>query len=133
MKRTALTSMTVILYLCLPVLLCCLPGCKKVDLTGRWKLTLKWDERSVFSGPPPAPTVVIIRLEKGVIFHGDEVVGSYQSKSAGRVKLKLKKRTIILHGALDAKEIITGDISYYPASEIYGTFECHRFNDSNSS
>ena len=100
--------------------------CGKADLNGRWKLTLNWDERSVYEGKPPPPNILDLVFKDGKIFEDKKQVGSYVVKSSKRVKVRPAKMKIICYGTLTDNDHMHGDISYYPASEIYGTWTAER-------
>jgi hypothetical protein len=101
-------------------------ACKKADLNGRWQLTLNWDERSVFEGKPPPPNVLKLEFTDGKIYEEKIEVGSYVLKSSGRVKIRPAKMKIICYGNISDENHMSGDISYYPSSEIYGTWTAER-------
>jgi hypothetical protein len=100
-------------------------ACSETDLTGTWKLTLKWDKRAVFQGEPPPPNIFQIDFKEGKLFMDNKEIGDYRMKRS-RVKLKITKMKIICYGEFTEKNHLEGEISYYPASEIYGTWTAER-------
>lgn len=107
-------------------------GCDKTDLTGKWELTLNWDERSVFEGKPPPPTVLELELKEGNVFSGKEAVGDYAHRAGKRVRIRPGRLKIICYGKIIDADFMGGDISYYPSSEIYGTWTAKRLDISGS-
>lgn len=116
----------IILFLALAVMVA-ITACSKPDVSGRWKVTLKWDKRAVFQGEPPPPTILQLHLKEGLIYHDEKEVGNYKVKG-DRLKLKIRKMKIICYGDLEKESRCRGDISYYPAGEIYGTWTGKRYH-----
>jgi hypothetical protein len=101
-------------------------GCGKLDVSGKWKITLKWDKRAVYEGEPPPPTIFRLHLKDGIVYHKKKQVGDYSVRRK-RLILKITKMKIICYGDLAEENYCEGDISYYPASEIYGTWTGERY------
>lgn len=116
----------IIISLCLCALLVLSSGCGKVDLNGNWELTLKWDERAVFEGEPPPPNILRFEFRDGKLYKGKEEVGMYDQRGGSRIKIRPTNMKIILYGHIIEKNHMEGDISYYPASAIYGTWTAER-------
>lgn len=106
-------------------------GCGKTDLTGKWEVTLTWDERSVFSGEPPPPNIYQMDFKEGKLYVGKEEVGSYKQRPGKRIRIRITKMKIICYGKMAGKNAMGGDISYYPVSEIYGTWTAERTEPTN--
>ena len=103
-------------------------GCRKTDMTGKWEMTLKWDERSVFEGAPPAPTVLNLEFKNGKVFNEGEEVGYYMNKTGTRVRIRPAKMKIICYGNFIDDNHMEGEITYFPASEVYGTWTARRLD-----
>jgi hypothetical protein len=103
-------------------------GCDKIDVAGKWEMTLTWDERSVFEGEPPPPTVLQLELKNGKVFNGKEDVGNYLHKRGKRVRIRPGRMKIICYGDIIDVNHMEGDISYFPSSEIYGTWTAKRLD-----
>ncbi|MCP5108460.1 MAG: hypothetical protein GY950_34060 [bacterium] len=101
-------------------------GCGKTDLTGKWEVTLTWDECSVFKGEPPPPNIYQMEFKDSKLYVGKEEVGDYNQRPAKRIKLRLTKMKVICYGKMTGKNQMGGEISYYPSSEIYGTWTAVR-------
>lgn len=123
-------KLTVIFWLLLSLLALAATACKKPDIQGKWRLTLKWDERAVFSGAPPPPTVEEVILKEGKIYraHDANPIGVYFQKRGQKIRLKLPHIKVILYGELSDKDRMEGDISYFPVSEYFGTFIAARIS-----
>ncbi len=107
-------------------------GCSQTDLTGKWEMTLKWDERSVFEGKPPPPTILELEFRDGKVFKGKEEVGDYIRKSSKRIRVRPGRMKIICYGDILDVNHLEGEITYYPSSEIYGTWTAKRLDISGS-
>lgn len=103
-------------------------ACRKTDLAGKWEITLKWDERSVFGGAPPAPTVLTLEFKEGKVFNEEEEVGYYMNKTGTRVRIRPAKMKIICYGNFLDENHMEGDINYFPSSEVYGTWTAKRLD-----
>ncbi len=101
-------------------------GCGKVDLNGQWEITLKWDERAVFEGEPPPPTILRFQFKDRKLYKGKEEVGMYDQRGGDRIKIRPTNMKIICYGHIIDESHMEGDISYYPASAIYGTWTAER-------
>jgi hypothetical protein len=116
----------IIIPLCLCALLLLSPGCGKVDLNGNWELTLTWDERSVFEGEPPPPTILRFQFRDGKLYKGKEEAGIYDQGGGDRIKIRPTNLQIMCYGHIIDENHMEGEISYYPASAIYGTWTAVR-------
>lgn len=124
MKRLAKRQF--IIYLAFIIILVSISsGCSKADVSGRWKLTLKWDKRAVYEGKPPPPTIFQLVFKDGRVYHEEKEVGEYLVKGK-RLRVKLRKMKVICYGDLEGENRCRGEISYYPAGEIYGTWTGER-------
>ena len=101
-------------------------ACGQVDAEGKWKLTLKWDERAVYEGEPPPANIFCIHLKDGKVYEDNKEVGTYKIKA--RIRLKIKGLKIICYGAFTDENHMSGETSYYPANEIYGTWTAERLS-----
>lgn len=126
MKQTFIIGFTVVGVFMAAV------GCSKTDVTGKWEMTLNWDERSVFEGKPPPPTVLKLEFKEGKVFSGKEEVGDYMHRSGTRIRIRPGKLKIICYGDIIDVNHMEGDISYYPSSEIYGTWTAKKLDISGS-
>lgn len=121
MKRIFIIGLTVGLFVVAA-------GCGKTDVAGKWEMTLIWDERSVFEGAPPPPTVLQLEFRDGKVFDNDEEVGYYMHRRGKRVKIRPAKLKVICYGDLIDDNHMEGDVSYFPSSEIYGTWKAKRLD-----
>ncbi len=116
-------------FLILVVLAVLFSACGKTDVSGKWKLTLKWNEKTSFKGEAPPPSVHILVFKDGKVYkQGGEESGTIKIR-ARRIRLRPGKIKIICYGELIDKNHMEGQISYFPTSEIYGTWTAERLKN----
>ena len=96
-------------------------SCGQVDVTGKWKVTLKWDERAVYEGEPPPATIFTAELKDGKIYVDKKESGTYKIKA--RIRLKIKRLKIICYGTFTDENHMSGEISYFPAKALLRGFD----------
>jgi hypothetical protein len=111
------------------LLLCALwlttTGCSKMDVTGHWKLTLKWGPNASHNGIAPPPTSYVLLFKDGKIFDNNRETGYYVAKP-NRIRIRPGKIKILCYGTYIDDNHMEGEISYFPTSERFGTWKAER-------
>jgi hypothetical protein len=102
------------------------PACGKREMSGKWKLTLTWNKNASLAGEAAPPAVHILVFKDGKVYkEGGEESGTIKIKGR-RIRLRPGKIKIICYGELIDENRMEGRISYFPTSEIYGTWTAVR-------